>query len=68
MAKRRTATERRRLVYKKGMCERCGFRASHPSQIDVHHVDGDRTNDVPSNWQSLCANCHRLVTYAPHLV
>ena len=67
MSKRRSSKERRRLAFKKDTCERCGFKAVHPNQIDIHHVDGDRTNDTPENWQSLCANCHRLATYAPHL-
>ena len=64
MAKRRTSKERRRLAFKQSTCERCGFEAAHPSQIDVHHIDGNRANDHPENWQSLCANCHRLATHA----
>ena len=48
---------------KKGFCEACGFVAQHPVQLDVDHIDGDHTNDDPSNWQTLCANCHRLKTY-----
>ena len=68
MAKRRTSKERRRLAFKQSTCERCGFEAAHPSQIDVHHIDGNRENYIPYNWQSLCANCHRLATYAPHLL
>lgn len=42
-------------------CERCGFVPEHPRQMDVHHRDGDHSNDDPANLQTLCANCHRLV-------
>lgn len=24
----------------------------------VHHIDGDHDNNVPSNWEIVCANCH----------
>lgn len=40
-------------------CEKCGF-AGSASQLDVHHRDGDHSNDEPSNLATLCANCHRL--------
>jgi HNH endonuclease len=51
-----------RLVYKKAHCERCGFQG-HPCQLDVDHIDGDHTNDTPENYQTLCANCHRLKSF-----
>jgi 5-methylcytosine-specific restriction endonuclease McrA len=44
------------------ICEFCGFKAIHPVQIDVDHIDGNHDNNEPSNLQSLCANCHRLKT------
>jgi 5-methylcytosine-specific restriction endonuclease McrA len=31
-------------------------------QLDAHHVDGNHENNDPTNIQTLCANCHRLVT------
>lgn len=40
----------------------CGFVAVDPCQLDVDHIDGNSKNDDPSNWQTLCANCHRLKT------
>lgn len=43
-------------------CEACGFEG-HACQLDVHHKDGNHANDEPSNLQTLCANCHRLVTF-----
>ena len=48
--------------HKKDHCERCGFVAEDPVQLDVDHKDGDRSNDDPNNLQTLCANCHRLKT------
>lgn len=48
--------------YKKPHCEHCGFKALHPCQLDVDHIDGDRENNAQENLQTLCANCHRLKT------
>jgi hypothetical protein len=47
---------------KKDHCERCGFIAEDPCQLDVDHIDADGSNNEPSNLQTLCANCHRLKT------
>ena len=49
--------------YKGSQCELCGFVAIHRVQLDVDHIDGDRTNNDESNLQTLCANCHRLKTH-----
>lgn len=43
-------------------CIRCGFIPEDKVQLDVDHIDGDRSNNDPSNLQTLCANCHRLKT------
>lgn len=43
-------------------CEKCGFKAVDTCQLDVDHIDGDKSNNDPSNHQILCANCHRLKT------
>lgn len=51
-----------RLQFKKTYCERCGFRG-HPCQLDVDHIDGNHSNDTNTNYQTLCANCHRLKTF-----
>lgn len=70
---RRVQRLRTRKVYRKHLresCERCGFTALFPCQLDVDHIDEDYTNNDPSNLQTLCANCHRLITYLrkyPHL-
>lgn len=53
-----------KLAHKKTACEHCGFVALHPCQLDVDHIDGNRDNNNPSNYRTLCANCHRLKTYA----
>lgn len=55
--------KRKRKYYRqflKSVCERCGFVALHPCQLDIHHKDVDRTNNVESNLETLCSNCHRL--------
>ena len=49
--------------YKKDYCEDCGFIAEHRCQLDVDHIDGDRANNSPDNYKTLCANCHRLKTH-----
>lgn len=43
-------------------CSRCNFIPEDMVQLDVDHIDGDRSNNDPSNLQTLCANCHRLKT------
>lgn len=49
--------------YKQDSCQKCGFVAEHPCQLDVDHIDGNHANNDPSNLQTLCANCHRLKTW-----
>lgn len=48
--------------HKKNHCEVCGFVAKHTCQLDVDHVDGNKTNNSLDNLITLCANCHRLKT------
>jgi len=43
-------------------CEKCGF-TGQPCQLDVDHIDGDKTNNNIENIQTLCANCHRIKTH-----
>lgn len=44
------------------VCGMCGFQGEL-CQMDINHIDGDFTNNESSNLETLCANCHRLVTY-----
>ncbi len=60
---RRTRASKRPHVKHKGdHCEICGFIALNECQLDVHHLDNNHANNEESNLQTLCANCHRLVT------
>lgn len=54
-----------KMVYtrhKKSACENvvCTATILAPCQLDVHHKDGNHSNNDPSNLETLCANCHRL--------
>lgn len=44
-------------------CEKCGFVAEHPCQLDIDHKNGDHDDNHPENLWTLCANCHRLKTW-----
>lgn len=46
-----------------GKCEECGFVPEHICQLDVDHIDGDRTNRKKENLKVICANCHRLKSW-----
>lgn len=63
-AKSRIRSRTPHRLYIKTACEACGFVPLVIAQLDVHHVDGDNTNNDPSNLQTLCANCHRAAHYA----
>ncbi len=41
-------------------CECCGISEwqNKPIKLQIHHIDGDRTNNKRSNLQILCPNCH----------
>jgi 5-methylcytosine-specific restriction endonuclease McrA len=41
-------------------CMECGFIATDPAQLDVHHLNGNHDDNRPENLATLCANCHRL--------
>ena len=46
--------------YKEYKCERCGLTEwlGQPIALEVHHIDGDRTNNTIENFQLLGPNCH----------
>ena len=41
-------------------CECCNLTEwlGQPIPLELHHIDGDKTNNVLSNFQLLCPNCH----------
>ena len=43
-------------------CERCGNSEwqGEPIPLELHHKDGDRTNNALSNIELLCPNCHAM--------
>lgn len=43
-------------------CENCKnfLWFEHPITLEVHHKDGDKTNNSLDNLQLLCPNCHSL--------
>lgn len=51
-------------AFKLDYCENpsCTATIEDLCQLDVDHIDGDKTNNDPSNLMTLCANCHRLKT------
>lgn len=63
----------RRYLFEKynNKCQCCGwgeanqYTGKYP--LEVHHVDGDYTNNKEENLQLLCPNCHSLTeTYKAH--
>lgn len=57
----RAAYRRRVLRRRPNRCVRCGYRQD-PKMLDVHHIDGDRTNNKPNNLEIVCVWCHALIT------
>lgn len=55
---------RRYLLNKYPACISCGWDKKHPlsgkSLLQIHHIDGNRTNNSIKNLQVLCPNCHSL--------
>ena len=45
---------------KEHKCECCGLTTwlNQPIPLELHHIDGDRTNNKIENYQLLCPNCH----------
>ena len=46
--------------YKEHRCEYCGLTTwlDKPIPLELHHKDGDRTNNTLENFVLLCPNCH----------
>ena len=52
-------------------CEKCGWGEkniyTNNIPLQIHHIDGDYTNNKEENLQVLCPNCHSLTeTYGSH--
>ena len=41
-------------------CERCGY-CEFECGVDIHHIDGDETNNEACNLKALCSPCHRAL-------
>ena len=52
------------LKLHKNKCEKCGWSETNKSTglipLQIHHIDGDCTNNHIENLQVLCPNCHSL--------
>ena len=46
---------------KKTVCDVCGFRSKYPTQMTVHHIDGNLNNSALINLRSVCLNCVEVV-------
>lgn len=48
--------------YKEYRCERCGLTEWYGQYIslELHHIDGNTHNNVLTNLELLCPNCHSL--------
>lgn len=62
---------RNKYLGKKNYCEnkdgrlefKCTAKIIHMTMLQVDHIDGNPSNNDPSNKQTLCANCHRYKTF-----
>lgn len=57
----KTTNLKKHLIKEKGhKCELCNLEEwlNNPITLEVHHKDGDRTNNQLENLQLLCCNCH----------
>ncbi len=42
------------------ICQNCSkIQEEHHRKLDVHHIDGDDTNNDPENMITLCNSCHK---------
>lgn len=59
----RPSSLRKLLIKERGnVCENCGLSQwmNEVIAVEVHHEDGDRTNNTLTNLSLLCPNCHSL--------
>jgi len=55
------AYRKKALLYYGPTCNRCSFEEDE-RLLDVHHIDGDRKNNVIENLEVLCVMCHARET------
>lgn len=55
--------ERSLHASQKDACMCCGKAYDGVTRFELHHKDGDRTNNVPANYEWLCASCHKKRHY-----
>ncbi len=54
---------------KKFICQSCGKDCSKDSsELHVHHIDGVKTNNLPSNLEVLCVGCHSQKPMHDHML
>ena len=58
--------ERELHARKQDSCECCGSKYDGLLRFELHHKDGDRTNNVPENYEWLCVKCHKKKHYQEH--
>lgn len=51
-----------RSLVKLEKCNKCGYN-EYPQILQVHHIDRDRTNNILTNLEVLCPNCHLVDHY-----
>lgn len=62
----------KRYIFEKNnfSCEKCGCNLINPksgnSILEIHHIDGDYSNNKEENLQLLCPNCHAMTDNYKH--
>lgn len=57
---------RKHLQHRGDACDYCGYKPLWLRALDVHHRDGDNSNNDPDNLLTLCATCHRELEATIH--
>ena len=55
---------REKMIERCAPCEGCGAEYGPTKRFEVHHIDGDRTNNQESNYAWLCCSCHKKTEYS----
>lgn len=57
----KTFAKHAKKLKSKNICASCG---STPQRLEIHHINGDRTNNSMQNLKPLCVSCHKKEEYA----